>query len=413
MAEKTAVSAVCWIPKGLLKEKPDHYNMSEQELKELEAEAAELSENEEMDPQGDGAVDGDDDMANYDKEGVDGMNLFSVLDKDLELNDDAKSDSDNSDAEYHNIRDTDLLFAAACIEEDVCSIEVYLYEEEDANMYVHHDILLPAYPLCLEVLPTAEGKKGAWLAVGSFNPTIDIWDLNMLDAVNPVCQLGLKKKQKGKKVTAAASHSEPVLALSRNFGRENILASGSADSTVKLWDVDTLACAHSYDKLHSDKVQCVAWHPAEHSVLMTASFDKTCAILDSRMPDKAVKTKLTADAESAQWSMKNPMQALVTCEDGSIHCLDVRNIANGKAESVYTIMAHDGACTAAKDSANGMMVTSALDGVAKVWDVTGATPNCVFTKNMQAGPLFGCNICPSMPNLVNFAAQCAVVWDLK
>lgn len=58
---------------------------------------------------------------------------------------------DKSDIEDDNIRASDLLILAAKTEEDAATLEVWLWEEADAegepNAYVHHDIMLPAFPL--------------------------------------------------------------------------------------------------------------------------------------------------------------------------------------------------------------------------------------------------------------------------
>jgi periodic tryptophan protein 1 len=49
-------------------------------------------------------------------------------------------------------------------EDDLSHLDIFVYEEDEENLYVHHDIILPAFPLCLAWLdyhPTAEGNKGA------------------------------------------------------------------------------------------------------------------------------------------------------------------------------------------------------------------------------------------------------------
>lgn len=39
------------------------------------------------------------------------------------------------------------------------------------------------------------------MAVGSMEPDIDIWDLDLVDTLQPVVSLGKKKKKKSKKVS--------------------------------------------------------------------------------------------------------------------------------------------------------------------------------------------------------------------
>ena len=56
------------------------------------------------------------------------------------------------------IEETDNLILACKTEDDVSHLEVYVYEEED-NLYVHHDIMLPSFPLCLEWIDFSMGRK--------------------------------------------------------------------------------------------------------------------------------------------------------------------------------------------------------------------------------------------------------------
>ena len=58
------------------------------------------------------------------------------------------------------------------------------------------------------------------------------------------------------------------------------LSSGSADNTVKIWDVTTQACQHTFTH-HTDKVQSVVWHYEEAWLLASGSFDKTVTPLHS------------------------------------------------------------------------------------------------------------------------------------
>ena len=62
------------------------------------------------------------------------------------------SDSEEEKEDY-TIRKTDSLIVTATAENDHSNLEIYIYEHEKANLYVHHEIILGAYPLSLEWLP--------------------------------------------------------------------------------------------------------------------------------------------------------------------------------------------------------------------------------------------------------------------
>ena len=73
---------------------------------------------------------------------------------DENMNDDIPSDySDSSeDKEDYFIRKTDSLIVAATAENDHSNLEVYVYDHKTSDLYVHHEIILSSYPLCIEWL---------------------------------------------------------------------------------------------------------------------------------------------------------------------------------------------------------------------------------------------------------------------
>jgi len=63
----------------------------------------------------------------------------------------AFSDSEEEKDDY-TIRKTDSIIVAATAENDHSNLEIYVYEHEHSNLYVHHEIILGSYPLCIEWL---------------------------------------------------------------------------------------------------------------------------------------------------------------------------------------------------------------------------------------------------------------------
>jgi periodic tryptophan protein 1 len=136
-------------------------------------------------------------------------------------------DVSDEDQEDFTIHQTDALIACATAQDDISNIEVYVFDEYNQSLYVHHDIILSAYPLCVEWLPVnyQTNTKANFAIVGSFLPEIEIWNLDLLDAVDPDEVLGKTeddkyfkniKKKKAKAKVESPYHTDAVLALNVN-----------------------------------------------------------------------------------------------------------------------------------------------------------------------------------------------------
>lgn len=414
------------------------------------------------------------DMDRYDEEDSSGLQIFgngglSTLyyasnEDDPYLT--IKEEESEDEREDFEIRDTDLLLVAARNEDDVSHLEVWVYEEHqqqesnEANMYVHHDIMLPAFPLSLAWLdcdlrapassspPTS--SRGNFVAVGTMQPEIEIWDLDVVDDVEPVVILGGRestkeltepagsveetgKKKKGvkkdsrKKGSALrpGSHSDAVLALSWNAAYKNVVASGSADGSVKLWDIVAQRCEHTLTH-HSDKVQAVAWNPKEPPVLLSGSFDKTAALADARVPDRAsLVWSVSADVECQAWDPHHPQCFVVSTEDGLVSYFDARkggrprtaaSAATPSPIALFVLHAHDKATCAVSFNtvAPDLLSTASTDKMVKLWDIAESKPSCLSSTNPKVGAIFSMAFCADAPFLLAVGGSRGNlhVWDV-
>lgn len=72
-------------------------------------------------------------------------------------------DEELSDIEDLTIHAEDAVIIAAHSEDDVSHLDMYVYEESEDNLYVHHDIIMPTFPLCLSWMdynPKQQDQKG-------------------------------------------------------------------------------------------------------------------------------------------------------------------------------------------------------------------------------------------------------------
>ncbi|CAG7973497.1 unnamed protein product [Penicillium olsonii] len=362
------------------------------------------------------------DMDNYDKEEVDDdgekVTMFGNVqslayhqpneaDPYLTMND----EDDDEEREELQIMPEDNLLLAGKVEDEVAHLEVYVYEDKADNLYVHHDIMLPGIPLCTEWLDIPVGKntegrtQGNFVAVGTMEPDIEIWDLDVVDSMYPNAILGqggqdADKKQKKQKKKSKANdeyHIDAVLALAANRQHRNLLASGSADKTVKLWDLNTATCAKSYSN-HKDKVCSLDWHPVESTILLSGSYDRTVVAADMRAPDAQARWGVDADVEAVRWDPHNTNFFYVTTDAGMVYRYDMRNVPTTPAESkpVWSLQAHDSSVSSFDINRiiPGFLVTGSTDKTVKLWNVEDDKPSLVVTRKLEVGKVFSTSFAP-------------------
>ncbi len=334
----------------------------------------------------------------------------------------AGGNESEDDREELQILPTDNLILAAKVEDEVAHLEVFVYEDDADNLYVHHDIMLPAVPLCVEWINLPVGKEsgkrqnGNFVAVGTMSPEIEIWDLDVLDSMYPNAILGQepsdaqetngdssngKKSPKKKRKPKANDeyHVDAVLALAANRQHRNLLASASADKTVKLWDLNTLKCAKSYH-MHSGKVCALDWHPTDSTVLLSGSYDKTVIATDMRAPDATPpKWLVDSDVERVRWDIHNPNFFYVTTESGIVHYFDVRNPPQSHttpSKPLWMLQAHDGPVSAfdINPVVPGFLATGSEDKSVKLWNVQDDKPGLVVSRSMEVGRIFTAQFAP-------------------
>ncbi|GME82892.1 unnamed protein product [Ambrosiozyma monospora] len=369
---------------------------------------------------------------------------------------------------------TDNMILATRTEDDVSYLDVYVYddgagapagsqEEEgdkldpdvakgmvrDNNLYIHHDLMLPAFPLCVEWMsfkPGAandESNVGNFAAIGTFDPTIEIWNLDSIDKAFPDAILGEeefeasktssggksknKKKKKKKNTHVTTHHTGPVLSLSHNSIFRNVLASTSADHTVKLWDLTSCTAVRSIQSIHSNKeVSSSQWFnngsssgADSGSVLLTGGYDSQCCVSDVRIDDENSMSKRYSfgtqeDVESVCWSAQDPIFYAGT-DQGNVYAFDARS----EGKPLWTLHAHDSGISSLQSNRfiDGMLTTGAMgDKLVKLWKVeNGKGPSMVLSRDFGCGNVLSAGFAPDIEvagNLVVGGSSAGLkMWD--
>ena len=302
-----------------------------------------------------------------------------------------ESDAD-SEADDLEVTPDDNLLVIGKVSNEFCNLEVHVYNENDSNLYCHHDVILPSFPLAMEWLDfdPAEEEPGNFVAISSMSPEIEIWDIDVVNSLEAAFVLGSSKRKKKKLGSMSGGHTDAVLDLSWNRNQRNVLASASADFTIGLWDLTTGKMASSFED-HVEKVQALQWHPFEAQSLLSGGFDKTVRVYDCRSAGVHKTWTLAGEVERVTWNHHDPYHFLASTDTGHVYYVDVR-----QEGTVFTLKAHSAAVTGLVLSSGipGCLLTASSDKTVKVWDIRDNKPAIVHSQDLKMGELHCAQSCP-------------------
>ena len=302
------------------------------------------------------------------------------------------------------------MFLAGRTEDDFSCVEMYVYDDEQGSLYVHHDVRLEAFPLALAFLQ--HGSAGARVAVGTMEPRIDVWDLDVMEPAAPVASLGgdapTAAGRKAPRPTPGA-HGDAVLSVSWRRHADG-LASGSADRTVKLWDLNARACARGVDAPRRPRVERAAPAPTRASSAGASTHAETrrrsrgtrpsppaspraattaasrCATRDARRrarrsPREAASSRSrgTRSSRRRSWRRRDRRRRRVRRPRGRRAALVASGARGGpRPPSGFS------------ETAAGLLATASADASVKLWDCGGAPgpPAPVAARDLAVGELF-------------------------
>ncbi|KAL6431130.1 hypothetical protein ACFW04_007098 [Cataglyphis niger] len=316
------------------------------------------------------------------------------------------NDDEDSEKEDDIIKADDNLVLIGHVEGDASILEVFVYNEREGSFYCHHDILLPSFPLCIEWLnyDSADTKPGNLCAIGNMTPIIEVWDLDLIDCLEPAYKLGRKpsKKKKQKRI----GHRDAVLDVAWNQNYMHVLASGSVDQTVLLWDLENCKPVTKLDSFN-EKIQALKWHPQETHRLLTGCADKLVRLFDCKEEALVQSWEVSGEVERVLWNHFYPNYCIVrltyvfninflyiynncvclqaSTDNGYIEYFDVRG-----DKPLWQIKAHEKEVTglSLSTSCQGLLVTCSNDGITKVWDLLDQTaPTLLWEQSNNLGAI--------------------------
>jgi len=338
--------------------------------------------------------------------------LSSLVAMDEENNpyaDEELSDEEtDGEKEALQLKDDDNYLVCCRWEEDYSCLEVFVYNEETKDFYIHHDVPLSNPPLCMKWLDydSSNSEPGNFLALGHMDSTVEIWDLDVVNTMEPAYVLGIPADEHDDSIDdlLVRTHSDAVLDIEWTEKQRSSLYSCSADETVALWDLES-GRIQTRDTNHRDKVQTIALKPGSTTTLLSGAFDGRVLLSDFRSDctTKVVaKWKVTSEIEKVRWCPSDDNYFIASTNRGKIFYYDVRN--TGK--SLFSWKAHDDAIPAVLMTSRNDVMTASNDGTLRKWKIVDENcPNLVCEKEMKMGMIHCLHMNPDVPSVLALGGQ--------
>lgn len=148
-----------------------------------------------------------------------------------------------------------------------------------------------------------------------------------------------------------------------------MLASSSADNTVKIWDLATASCVLSH-KTPNTILDTIRWDVSNESVLLTGSDDSYFRINDIKQSKEAGSFKFAAGkVESLCQDPNNPHLIHFSFDNGHIAALDTRK----GCKPVYDLQISSKAAStiAVNPKLSNMLAVTCFDGTINLYNTLG------------------------------------------
>jgi len=240
-------------------------------------------------------------------------------------------------------------------------------------------------------------------AVGLFDSQIEIWNLDVLDPPCPLITI------EGGKEINNNHHKDAVMSISWNKHHKNAFLTGSADKSVKLWDLNAGSkCLRTFSH-HKGKVQCVQWNPHSEkgSLIASGSFDHTVAIFDVRNPEEIISIDTdNVDIECLKWNPHQPELLAYSDESGRIKCFDIRSTK----EPLFSLKSGKRAVTCIdwNPYVKNCILSGSLGKTISIWNTTetlSSSTDPIIKKSLGIGKIFSTGFYPDNPYIIASAGS--------
>ncbi|KRY19087.1 Periodic tryptophan protein 1 -like protein [Trichinella patagoniensis] len=436
------VTCLAWVPRGIPALKPRKAELNSNQLGDWEDTKSDALTN--MCSEDERFSDSDDTCADLENSGdaenaikeVPAVDIFPDI-ADSAQSHPIESISDDEDEDFLLKADDNLVLFGCCVDNVENILEVHVYNEAEDSYYPHHHYMLEEAPLCIEhvIFNKDTRDKGNFCAVGTMDSAIELWNLDVVEAIEPVAIFGIRNQssETDKKKTKKISHENGVLSLTWNRILSHILASGSADFQIILWDIEN-QLGSAVLSGHSDKVQSIKWHPTESSRLLSGDTSGVVKLWDAR---ESVCEKewneFNAEIERVAWNPwksenffvcliltilltvnlnQKKIEIQVAASDGRLYNMDIRS------GIVDVTEAHNGAVLglSVNNKAENYMMTSSARGSLKLWKLDDNGHFKLSKKyKLKMNDLLCCEFCPDEESVAACGGEngCKIVsWNI-
>ncbi|ODV95925.1 hypothetical protein PACTADRAFT_2231 [Pachysolen tannophilus NRRL Y-2460] len=180
-----------------------------------------------------------------------------------------------------------------------------------------------------------------------------------------------------------SGHGSTILSAQFAPNTSSKMVTGAGDSTARIWDCDTQTIKHTLSG-HTNWVLCVNWSP-EGDVIATGSMDNTIRLWDGEKgtPIGGALKGHSKWVSSLAWEPRhlvtsgNKPRLCSASKDGSLKIWDT-----ARCTPIFTMSGHSSAVSCVKWSGSGTIYSASHDKTIKMWD--SQTGKCIETLKAHA-----------------------------